>query len=67
MTGLNLIRAYSKITAYKVCVSTGSYIEFPGVGPSEDLHRVFEKCLKEADSTMYAEKREHKVGRDRIS
>ena len=52
---------------YKVCVSTGSYIEFPGVDPGEDLHRVFEKCLKEADSTMYAEKREHKVGRDRIS
>ncbi len=52
---------------YKVSVSTGSYVEYPGADSGEDLHKIFENCLKEADSTMYVEKREHKVGRDRIS
>lgn len=49
---------------YSVNVSTGFHIEFPKAGSSDDLHKIFEKCLKEADEIMYAEKRAHKVGRD---
>lgn len=49
---------------YSVNVSTGFHIEFPGTGSSDDLHKIFEKCLKEADEIMYADKRAHKVGRD---
>lgn len=48
---------------YGVNVSTGYYIEYPDAASGEDLHKIFEKCLKEADTIMYAEKREHKVGR----
>ena len=49
---------------YSVHVSAGFHIEFPKAGSSDDLHKIFEKCLKEADEIMYAEKRAHKVGRD---
>lgn len=49
---------------YNVSVSAGHYIVFPDETSGNDLHKIFEKCLKEADSIMYIEKKEHKVGRD---
>ena len=50
---------------YSVSASTGSYIKFPYNTTEDDPHKVFEMCLKEADSVMYREKRTHKVGRDK--
>ena len=47
---------------YSVSASTGSYIKFPEKTEA-DPHKVFEMCLKEADTVMYKEKRAHKVGR----
>ena len=47
---------------YSVSASTGSYIKFPEKTEA-DPHKVFEMCLKEADTVMYKEKRTHKVGR----
>ncbi len=49
---------------YSVNVSTGYHIEYPGAASGDDLHKIFEECLKEADVVMYAEKRAHKAGRD---
>lgn len=49
---------------YRLSVSTGAFITYPDGHLKEKPHDVFEKCLKEADSIMYAEKRKHKAGRD---
>ena len=49
---------------FKVNISTGIHIEFPDDSYEGDTHKIFEKCLKEADKAMYKEKKEHKVGRD---
>ncbi len=51
---------------FNVSVSCGAYIEYPDGSIEEDAHSIFEKCLKEADKTMYKEKKQHKVGRGRI-
>jgi len=48
---------------YVVGVSTGVHIEYPK-DSEEDAHKIFEKCLKEADASMYLDKKMHKVGRD---
>ena len=47
---------------YSVSASTGSFIKFPEKTEA-DPHKVFEMCLKEADTVMYEEKRAHRVGR----
>ena len=46
---------------YKVGVSTGIYILDPDEVKETDAHKVFEKCLKEADSAMYIEKKQRKA------
>ena len=50
---------------FNVSISCGAYIEYPDASLKEDAHSIFEKCLKEADKTMYKEKKLHKVGRGR--
>ncbi len=49
---------------YKLEVSVGVHIVYPGDDFEGDTHAVFEDCLKAADSAMYIEKRKHKKGRD---
>ena len=46
---------------YSVGVSTGIYILDPDETKDTDAHKVFEKCLKEADSAMYIEKKQRKA------
>lgn len=48
---------------YKVVVSTGVHIVYPDKTFGDDAHKVFEDCLKEADTAMYIEKKQHKAGR----
>ena len=49
---------------YPLGVSTGVCILNPDECTETDAHIVFEKCLKEADSAMYIEKKQHKAGRN---
>ena len=50
---------------FDVSISCGAYIEYPDGSGDEDAHSIFERCLKEADKTMYKEKKMHKVGKGR--
>ena len=47
---------------FKVEVSSGIHIEYPVDADENDAHKIFERCLKEADQQMYSEKRQHKGG-----
>ena len=47
---------------FKVEVSSGIHIEYPVDTDENDAHKIFERCLKEADQQMYSEKRQHKGG-----
>ena len=49
---------------YDLGVSTGVCILNPDADTENDAHKVFENCLKEADSAMYIEKKQHKAGRN---
>ena len=48
--------------AFKVGFSSGIHVEYPDDSAEGDTHKVFERCLKEADASMYSEKRIHKSG-----
>ena len=48
--------------AFKVGFSSGIHVECPDDSAEGDAHKVFERCLKEADASMYSEKRLHKSG-----
>lgn len=48
---------------YSVEVSVGIHIEYPEDQFEGDALKVFERCLKDADKAMYAEKKKRKVGR----
>ena len=47
---------------FKVGFSSGIHVECPDDSAEGDAHKVFERCLKEADASMYSEKRLHKSG-----
>ena len=48
---------------FDVGFSSGIHVEYPDDSAEGDAHKVFEHCLKEADQSMYSEKRQHKTGR----
>ena len=48
---------------FDVGFSSGIHVEYPDDSADGDAHKVFEHCLKEADQSMYSEKRQHKTGR----
>lgn len=45
---------------YDIVMSSGAYILQPAEVQNTDIQAIFEECLKNADSSMYEEKRQHK-------
>ena len=49
---------------YDVRISVGIHVVYPDDSMEGDAHKLFEHCLKEADTALYKEKKQHKTGRN---